>query len=153
MSGKAISGFIQLLRRAAARHTHDESADADLLSRFVEHRDEAAFEGLVRRHGRMVWSVCSRFLYRSEDAEDAFQATFLVLIRKASSIQHGSLLSNWLYGVAYRVAVRARAGAARRRAHETNGVDIQVADVPSDSAIEWQPALHEEVFRLPEKYR
>jgi RNA polymerase sigma factor (sigma-70 family) len=153
MAGKALSGFIQLLRRAATRHSQEESADADLLSRFVEKRDESAFEDLVCRHGPMVWSVCRRFLYQSEDAEDAFQATFLVLVRKASSIRHGSLLSNWLYGVAYRVAVRARVSAARHRARETNGVDIQVAAAPNDSAIEWQPALHEEVFRLPEKYR
>jgi RNA polymerase sigma factor (sigma-70 family) len=153
MAGKAFSGFIQLLRRAAARNSQEESADADLLARFVEKRDEAAFEDLVRRHGPMVWSVCRRFLYQSEDAEDAFQATFLVLVRKASSIQHGSLLSNWLYGVAYRVANRARVGAARLRARETNGVDIQVSAPQTDSASEWQPAVHEEVFRLPEKYR
>lgn len=153
MAGRAFSGFIQLLRRAAARHSQDEFADADLLARFVEKQDEAAFEALVRRHGPMVWSVCRRFLFQSEDAEDAFQATFLVLVRKASSIQQGPLLSNWLYGVAYRVAVRARASAARHRARETNGVVIQVPIAPIESAFEWQPALHEEVFRLPEKYR
>lgn len=153
MAGRAFSGFIELLRRAAARHSQEESADADLLSRFVEQRDEAAFEVLVRRHGPMVWSVCRRFLFQAEDAEDAFQATFLVLVRKASAIQRGCLLSNWLYGVAYRVAVRARAGAARHRAQETSGLEIQVPAKLSDSPLEWQPALHEEVFRLPEKYR
>lgn len=101
----------------------------------------------------MVWSVCRRFLLQPQDAEDAFQATFLVLVRKASSIRQGSLLSNWLYGVAYRVALRARAGVARRRARETNGVEIQGPAAPDESSAEWPPALHEEVFRLPEKYR
>ncbi len=109
MRHAAFSSFMQMLRRVAARHARDEQADAELLARFVRQGDEAAFEVLVHRHGPMVWSVCRRLLTRTEDAEDAFQAAFVVLLRRAGSIRDGSLLGNWLYGVAYRVAVRARA--------------------------------------------
>jgi len=113
-----LSSFMQMLRRDAARHARDEQANAELLARFARQGDEAAFAALVHRHGPMVWGVCRRLLTRTEDAEDAFQATFVVLLRRARSIRDGSLLGNWLYGVAYRVAVRARAQAARRAARE-----------------------------------
>jgi RNA polymerase sigma-70 factor (ECF subfamily) len=122
MRQAAFSSFMQMLRRVAGRHARDEQADAELLARFVCQRDEAAFEGLVQRHGPVVWSVCRRLLTRTEDAEDAFQAAFVVLLRRAGSIRDGALLGNWLYGVAYRVAVRARARAARRAAREKQGM-------------------------------
>jgi RNA polymerase sigma factor (sigma-70 family) len=101
----------------------------------------------------MVWSVCRRLLTRIEDAEDAFQAAFVVLLRRAASIRDGSLLGNWLYGVAYRVAVRARARAARRAAREKQGMRTEPAATATETTTDWQPLLHEEVFRLPEKYR
>jgi RNA polymerase sigma factor (sigma-70 family) len=119
----------------------------------VRQGDEAAFEVLVHRHGPMVWSVCRRLLTRTEDAEDAFQAAFVVLLRRAGSIRDGSLLGNWLYGVAYRVAVRARERAARRAAREKQGMLTEPAATARDTATDWQHLLHEEVFRLPEKYR
>src|SRR6476469_3436323 len=87
--------------------------DGQLLECFVSRRDPAALEALVRRHGPMVWGVCRRVLPNYHDAEDAFQATFLVLIRKAASIASRELLANWLYGVAHQTALNARAVAAR----------------------------------------
>lgn len=153
MPQQSLSSFMQLLRRAAASHARDEQADGELLRRFAQEGDATAFEILVHRHGPMVWSVCRRLLTRTEDAEDAFQAAFVVLLRRAGSIRQGSLLGNWLYGVAYRVAVRARATAARRGALEKQGIAAEPAAEPVDAANDWQRLLHEEVFRLPEKYR
>ncbi len=153
MGHAALSPFLQMLRRVASRHARDEQADAQLLARFVRQGDEAAFEVLVHRHGPMVWGVCRRLLTRTEDAEDAFQAAFVVLLRRAGSIRDGSLLGNWLYGVAYRVAVRARARAARRAAREQQGMRTEPAATATETATDWQQLLHEEVFRLPEKYR
>ena len=88
--------------------------ESQLLRRFVETRDEPAFAALVARHGPMVFGVCRRALGQRADAEDAFQATFLILARKAASIRDGDRLGPWLYGVARRVAARARAAATRR---------------------------------------
>jgi DNA-directed RNA polymerase specialized sigma24 family protein len=92
--------------------------DGELLDRFRSRRDEAAFEALVELHGPMVLGLCRRFLRDPRDIEDAFQATFLVLVQKAPSIRNAGLLSSWLYGVALRVATRARANLLRRRGRE-----------------------------------
>jgi RNA polymerase sigma factor (sigma-70 family) len=148
-----LSSLMQLLRRDAARQARDEQADAALLARFVRQRDEAAFATLVQRHGPMVWSVCRRLLTRTEDAQDAFQAAFVVLLRRAGSIRDGALVGNWLYGVAYRVAVRARVRAARCAAREKQGMLSEPAATATETATDWQQLLHQEVFRLPEKYR
>src|SRR5207302_8145378 len=99
MPKHALASFMQLLRRAATRHACDEQADPELLTRFARQGDEAAFETLVDRHGPMVRGVCRRLLSRTEDAEDAFQAAFVVLLRRAAAIRDGALLGNWLYGV------------------------------------------------------
>jgi DNA-directed RNA polymerase specialized sigma24 family protein len=99
--------------------------DGQLLECFVTRQDEAAFEALVRRHGPMVLGVCQRVVGNVHDAEDAFQATFLVLVRKAKTVVPREFVGNWLYGVAYRTALKARAGAARRHAKEK-----QVTDMP-----------------------
>src|SRR6516162_1670272 len=90
-------------------------SDGQLLESYVSSRAEAAFAALVHRHGPMVWGVCRRLLHSHQDAEDAFQATFLVLVRRAASVVS---VANWLYGVAHQTALKARAVAARRRARE-----------------------------------
>jgi RNA polymerase sigma factor (sigma-70 family) len=115
---------------------------------------EAAFQVLVSRHGPMVLGVCRHVLNQQQDAEDAFQATFLVLARKAGSIRDRRVLGRWLYEVAYRIAVRARVNAQRRRSHERQGAEMS-ATVPEVDAAwsELRPVLHEEISRLPEKYR
>src|SRR6516165_3615290 len=93
-------------------------ADAELWERYVRKRDGVAFETLVRRHGRMVLGVCRRILRNSHDAEDAFQATFLVLVSRARTLTGRTVVGDWLHGVAYRTALKARARDARRRAKE-----------------------------------
>jgi RNA polymerase sigma factor (sigma-70 family) len=125
--------------------------DRDLLECFLNRRDEAAFEAVVRRHGAMVLGVCRRVLGNHHDAEDAFQATFLVLARKAASV--GSL-GPWLHGVAYRTALRVRTMNARRRAHEQRAKELARPATPGDDG--WQellPLLDQELDRLPERYR
>src|SRR6476469_10241793 len=97
--------------------------DGELLGRYVDRRDESALAALVNRHGPMVWGVCRRLLGH-HDAEDAFQATFIVLVRKASSIAHGEAVGNWLYGVARQTALQARRSAARRGAREVQVTEM-----------------------------
>src|SRR5215831_14302953 len=118
MPGDALREFLHRLRRSPGLRGETQTTDTELLQRFLSDREEGAFEALVQRHGPMVLSVCRYLVQNSDDAEDAFQATFLVLVRRAASIRKPELLGNWLYGVAYRVAARARAQAARRRARE-----------------------------------
>jgi RNA polymerase sigma factor (sigma-70 family) len=148
-----MSEVIQHLGRAGLLQDGAESTDGQLLDRFVSLRDEAALAALVQRHGPLVWGVCRRVLANYHDAEDAFQATFLFLVRKAASISCRELLANWLYGVAHQTALKARATAARRRTRET-----QVTPMP-EPALEqalWddlQPLLDHELSRLPDKYR
>jgi RNA polymerase sigma factor (sigma-70 family) len=128
--------------------------DEDLLARFAEARDEAAFAALVRRHGPMVLGVCSRVLGDGPDAEDAFQATFVVLARRFGAVSRPGSLANWLYGVARRTALQARAKAARRRAAERR-VNIMTGTDPSDAVArgELRLVLDGELSRLPERYR
>jgi RNA polymerase sigma factor (sigma-70 family) len=143
------------LRRAALLGDGGGMTDGQLLECFVAHRDEAAFAALVRRHGPMVLGVCRRVLGHVQDAEDAFQAAFLVLARKAASVGQRELVGNWLYGVAYRTALDARAAATRRRTRER-----QVSAMPEPEAGDgldvWsdlRPLLDRELARLPDKYR
>ncbi len=128
--------------------------DADLLERYLADRDEIAFEALVNRHGPMVFGLCRRMLREPEDVHDAFQATFLIFVRKASALRDRGLLSNWLYGVAYRVALRARANRSRKRFREaaTASPEATVAPEPADLR-ELGPLLDRELNRLPLKYR
>jgi RNA polymerase sigma factor (sigma-70 family) len=152
MTGSPLKEFLHRLHRSLRLHGETETPDTELLQRYVADREEAAFEALVQRHGLMVLNVCRYLVHNPDDAEDAFQATFLVLVRRAASIRKPELLGNWLYGVAYRVATRARVQAAHRRAHEKQGVEMIAADPPCEGN-ELRPVLHEELNRLPEKYR
>jgi len=128
--------------------------EGQLLERYLTCRDERAFEMIVTRHAGMVLGVCRRILTDPNDVEDAFQATFLILIRKASSIRSRDRLSPWLYGVAYKVASRARALSKARNARECTR---RVLDLPdrarADPGSGLFPIIDEELTRLPEKYR
>jgi RNA polymerase sigma factor (sigma-70 family) len=145
---------LQHLRRIALLGDGAGMTDGQLLEAYIRHRDEAGFAALVRRHGPMVWGVCCRVLGNHQDAEDAFQATFLVLVRRASAIVPRDMVGRWLYGVARQTALKARATAGRRNARER-----QVAVMPEPAAAEpglrddLLPLLDQELGRLPEKYR
>ena len=128
--------------------------DADLLARFAADRDAGAFAHLVRRHGPMVLAVCRRVLRHEQDAEDAFQATFLVLARRAAAVGRRHLLANWLYGVAYRTALEARRAAATRRAREQAAAGMRDAVVvPAGPEPDVRDVLDRELAALPEVYR
>jgi RNA polymerase sigma factor (sigma-70 family) len=154
MATGQLNKVMRHIRRTALLREGAELTDGQLLENFLKRPEEAALEALVRRHAPMVWGVCRRVLSNYHDAEDAFQATFLILVRKAASIASPKLLANWLYGVAHQTALKARATAAKRRARER-----QVTQIPEPAATEpdrWydlQPLLDQELTRLPDKYR
>src|SRR5262245_24389107 len=154
MATSQVSEVIQHLRRAVLLREGAGLTDGQLLKDYLGRRDEAALAALVRRHGPMVWGVCRRVLRNYHDAEDAFQATFLVLVRRAASIASPELLANWLYGVAHQTALNARATTAKRRAGGR-----QVTEMPEPAVTErdllgdLQPLLDQELSRLPDKYR
>src|ERR1700694_4394617 len=114
MARRQLGSVIEFIRATSGAR----DSDADLLARFVQTGEEAAFTAILQRHGTLVIGVCRRVLGNTADADDAFQATFLILVRKASSIRKGASVASWLYGVAYRVSLEARTRAARRRARE-----------------------------------
>jgi RNA polymerase sigma factor (sigma-70 family) len=148
-----LRNVMSYLRRVAGPSSGDP-ADAELLERFVTARDESAFDALVRRHGPLVYGACRRLLDDSNDADDVFQATFVVLARRAGAIRKRASVGAWLYGVAYRIARRVKAKAERRRAQETQAVTAMSTDPETDRA--WhdlRPVLDEELCALPEKYR
>jgi RNA polymerase sigma factor (sigma-70 family) len=128
-------------------------SDGQLLTRFIASRDEASFTTLVRRHGPMVLGVCRRVLRDFHDAEDAFQATFLVLARKAPSVLRRESVGSWLYGTAYRTALEANATIARRRCRERGMHNVPHPEVAPAEAQDWRPVLDRELNLLPEKYR
>ncbi len=129
--------------------------DGELLERYVARRDGAAFETLVRRHGKMVLAVCRRVTGHQQDAEDAFQATFLVLARKAVSVRPRCHVGNWLYGVAYRIALKARERVSRARTleHRVSEARGPMSTSPPDQGEEIRCVLDEELARLPDRYR
>src|SRR5262245_2749641 len=109
MAELPINPALQFVRGVAAAHDPGDDPDRSLLDRFVDHADEHAFQVLLRRHGPLVMSVCTRVLGNQSDAEDAFQATFMVFVRKANSLRAPESLAPWLYGVAYRTSLKAKA--------------------------------------------
>jgi RNA polymerase sigma-70 factor (ECF subfamily) len=155
MTARLLNPVIGQLRRAVLLPDGAGLTDGQLRESFVSRRDEAAFAVLLRRHGPMVLGVCRRVLRKHHDAEDAFQATFLVLVQKASSILPRELVGSWLYGVAYQTALKARGMIAKQRVSER-----QVTDMPEPETVEpdhcWrelQPLLDQELSRLPDKHR
>jgi RNA polymerase sigma factor (sigma-70 family) len=148
------SSVLRHVRRALLVGEAGDGTDADLLACFVYCHDEAAFATLVRRHGPIVLGVCRRVLQDVHDAEDAFQATFLVLVRKASSLRQRELVANWLYGVAYRTALEARSVITHRRANETQVMTMPEPTTPAEEAHhDLSALLDSELSRLPDKYR
>src|SRR5438128_2588061 len=118
MAKEPLAAVVEYLRRICTRQEMRKLPDAELLERFLADHDDAAFAGLVHRHGPMVMGVCLRVLGQVHDAEDAFQATFMVLVRRAASIRRQAPLSAWLCGVAQRVAMKARGKAAARQSRQ-----------------------------------
>ena len=154
MTGETLGDVLRRIGRLAGLQGVLSLTDAQLLERFAVRRDEPAFAALMVRHGPMVLGVCRRLLHDADQAEDAFQASFLVLARKAGSIQRRPLLSAWLYGVAYKVSARLRGQAWRRQSREKSDVDLAtVAAMVEPDPSELPPLLHQEVQRLPDKYR
>jgi RNA polymerase sigma-70 factor (ECF subfamily) len=154
MNGGSLSSLVGRLREAVRPADAEALGDAELLRRWLAARDEAAFELLVWRHGRLVLSACRRLLRRPQDVEDAFQATFLVLVRRAASISRRQALASWLHTVAVRIASHARARAARAENREAVELDdLPGAEEPAPDSDDLRRVLDEEVARLPEKYR
>jgi RNA polymerase sigma factor (sigma-70 family) len=170
MPRQAASLLLRHIRRLTGVRSTESATDGQLLERFALQQDEAAFDALVQRYGSLVLGLCRRVLRDEDDAEDAFQATFLVLAKKASAVRKQESVGSWLYGVAYRVSLEARTRAARRRVHERQASDMGFTSftldddrdsAPStevDPAVEvaWRelrPVLDDELTRLPEKYR
>jgi RNA polymerase sigma-70 factor (ECF subfamily) len=149
-----MSAVVRHLRRVARHADGAGESDGHLLECFLARRDEVAFESLVRRHGPMVLGVCRRALNNTHDAEDAFQATFLVLARKAASVRPRELLANWLYGVACNTARKARALARKRRSRERQVIPMPEPEAPRhEGGDDLRPLLDCELCHLPAKYR
>ncbi len=142
------------MQDVAGQTSQSEPTDECLLRDYLVSQDAGAFAAIMRRHGGMVSGVCRRVLGREQDVEDAFQATFLVLLRKAPSLSKPNLLGNWLYGVAYRISSKIRSANIRQRTREARVVDLP-APLANDDA-SWRdlrPVFDDELQRLPERYR
>jgi RNA polymerase sigma factor (sigma-70 family) len=146
--------FLHQLRHLLGNVPEAALTDGQLLERFLTNRDETAVEVLVRRYGPLVFGVCRRVLHNTHAAEDAFQATFLVLLRKAPALDRSKPLGNWLYTVAYRLALRARANEARRQHCETEaGLSRTGTEAAASTTSDLVVALEEELQKLPAKHR
>jgi RNA polymerase sigma factor (sigma-70 family) len=153
MTETAASPILRALRRLSDEQRLAGLSDQALLQRFLDRRDPAAVQVIIRRHGPMVLDVCRAVVPSDADAEDAFQATFVVLIHQARGVRKAASLASWLHGVAYRTALKARADFARRRKHESR-VPPRPAAQPEDPASrEARQLLHEELGRLAERHR
>jgi RNA polymerase sigma factor (sigma-70 family) len=156
MATSQMTDIIQHVRRVVLLADGAGLTDGQLLECFISRREEAALAALVRRHSPMVWGVCRRVLFNHHDAEDAFQATFLVLVRRAASIMPRDMVANWLYGVAYQTALKARGTVARRMRRERQVVVMPETDaeaVQPDRCHELRYLLDQELSSLPDKHR
>jgi RNA polymerase sigma factor (sigma-70 family) len=153
MAQAHAGAILHHIQRLFGTATNEARTDAVLLQQFAVQREEGAFTTLVQRHGRMVWGVCRHVLQHEQDAEDAFQATFLVFARRAGSIRKSEAVGSWLHGVAHRVAQKARTMAAKRRACERRAEPRPAATEPEPGWRELQAILDEELQHLPQKYR
>jgi RNA polymerase sigma factor (sigma-70 family) len=144
-----MTGLTASIQRVASRLAPEDAGDGELLARFLNSRDELAFAALVHRHAAMVLGTCRRVSGNAADAEDAFQATFVVLARRAASFTDRACLDNFLYGVAYHTALKAKAMAAKRRQREAQAPP----PASSERDDELLKILDEELAKLPEKYR
>ena len=154
MTNRPLGAAVRYLRALTDHQSAATAADGQLVDRFARARDEAAFAALLRRHGPMVLAVCRRVLVRYQDAEDAFQATFLLLACKAASIRKQGSVGSWLHGVARRLALKAKEQGDRRRVNEGRAVSMRKTGTGVDAA--WgdlREALDEALQRLPEHYR
>jgi RNA polymerase sigma factor (sigma-70 family) len=154
MAKAQMSGILRHLRDLRETHAVAEASDAELLGRFADRHEEAAFAGLLRRHGPMVWAVSRRVLPAVHDAEDVFQAAFLLLARKAASIRKRESVGSWLHGVALHLAIKAKTRGASRMAHEKRAADMRDTRPRSEAVRqEVQEALDRALHDLPERYR
>lgn len=153
MAGNDVTELLGQLRQTSLLQEQAGATDGELLQRYVTCRDESAFEALVRRHGPMVLGVCRRILGNDTDVEDAFQATFLILVNKAAAIRSRGAVGNWLYGVAHNTALKAKAMNRVRRTKETAAAALPKTEA---AEVDWQQVqalLDAELSHLPEKYR
>jgi RNA polymerase sigma factor (sigma-70 family) len=150
MAHGTLQNVLIFARRMAEASGSSQASDSDLLEHFTLHNDQGSFAVLIERHGALVWGACCRVLERVQDAEDCFQATFLVLARKASSLRRGDSLAGWLHRVAYRLALRSQAGAGRRQKKEGRAAAMKpVSSQPEESWNELRGLLDRELEHLP----
>src|ERR1043166_9699237 len=148
-----LSRVVRKLRQSALIHDDSSLTNGQLLELFLSEGEQGAFEALVRRHGPMVLGVCRRILRNEADAEDAFQATFLVLVRRANSIRPRGMGSNWLYGVALNTALKAKAMNHKRRVKEVEAGTMPKQESAREAWSQVQSVVDAELSRLPDKYR
>ena len=166
MSQGQLGSLLQHIRRLVGGAAGADAPDAQLLEAFIARREEAAFTSLVQRHGPLVLGVCRRVMADAHEAEDAFQAVFMILAKRAGAVRRPEALASWLYGVAYRVAARARGGRGKRSQHESQVTSMpgtdglpneqpsrEVDPISETSRRELRAIIDEELSRLPEKYR
>jgi RNA polymerase sigma factor (sigma-70 family) len=153
LANRQLGTIVRHIQKLVGPESVQGLTDGQLLKCFAASREEAAFTALMQRHGPLVLGVCRQVLHHEQDAEDAFQATFLVLARNAASIRKADSLASWLYGVAYRTSLKAKHYEARRRVHEHAGRMPVQSPVTEAASRELQELLHEELHRLPKKLR
>jgi RNA polymerase sigma factor (sigma-70 family) len=154
MAKAHLSGILRHLGELRDSNAVAEASDAELLGRFTDRHEEGAFAGLLRRHGPMVWAVARRSMPAVQDAEDVFQAVFLLLARKAAAIRKRGSVGSWLHGVTLHLALKARTRGARRQAHEKRAADMRDTRPRSEAVRqEVQEALDRALQDLPERYR